>query len=184
MPGAVSIPPGPARPTGAYVEYAPPASLAPHVGCFWSRTASYDAAGAPRTHRVLPDGCVDIVVDLAAPASPAPDSSVSLTALAVGAMTGPLILTDDANTSFLGVRFRPGVAGVLFGIPVSELTDERVPLADVWPESEALCEGLAGAPDTIGRIRTLSASVARRLLAAHGGPPRAVLAAAARERLL
>jgi AraC-like DNA-binding protein len=180
MPGAVSIPPGPARPADAYVEYAPPASLAPHVECFWSRSSSHEPTGAPRPHRVLPDGCVDIVVGFDARRSAAVESGVALSALAVGAMTKPLVFADAPNASFLGVRFRPGAAGVLFGIPVSELTDERVPLAYLWRESEALCEGLAGAPDTVGRIRTLSASIARRLLAAPGGPPPAVLTAAAR----
>jgi len=180
MPGAVSIPPGPARPTGAYVEYAPPASLAPHVECFWSRTPSYEPTGAARTHRVLPDGCVDIVVGFGAPRAPGPEGGASLSALAVGAMTRPLVFTDAAHASFLGVRFRPGVAGILFCIPVSELTDERVPLADVWPGAAALCDELVTAPDTVGRIRTLSASIARRLLAVPGGPPTAVLAAAAR----
>jgi len=93
-------------------------------------------------------------------------------------MTRALVFRDSVDTSYLGVRFRPGVAGVLFGIPASELTDERVPLAEVWPESEAVCDALSRAPDTGARIRTISVAVARRLLAAADTPPPAVVAAA------
>lgn len=34
--------------------------------------------------------------------------------------------------TIVGVRFRPGVAPGFLGLPASELTDTRVPLADLW----------------------------------------------------
>jgi AraC-like DNA-binding protein len=174
MPDVLSAPSGPGRPAGAYREHAPPASLAQHVECFWSRTASGRTVAAPRSHRVMPDGCVDIVLAFdtggAAPKA----------AMAVGTMTRPLVVHDSTSTSYLGVRFRPGVAGVLFGLPASEMTDERPALGDVWPCTDALYETIALAGDFGGRIRVLSAEIARRLLAAPSVPPPTVIAATTR----
>src|SRR5437867_12250167 len=54
------------------------------------------------SHRVLPDGCVDILF------SKQFDRPVSLDA--VGLMTAPKIFDVPAGRSFFGVRFRPGMA--------------------------------------------------------------------------
>lgn len=173
MPDALSVPSGPARPGGAYLEHAPPPSLAEYVDCFWSRTVSGSAVGEPRSHRVMPDGCVDIVLAFDAESSPAQ-------AALVGTMTRPLVVHDVTSTSYLGARFRPGIAGTLLGRPASELTDQRPALGEVWPHSDVLTDTLASAGDTNGRIRVLSAAIARRLLAAPSVPPPTVIAAAAR----
>src|SRR5205085_12414626 len=47
----------------AYAEQAPGPALAPCVQCFWSIRGSTDA---PLPNRVLPDGCADVIVNLAA----------------------------------------------------------------------------------------------------------------------
>jgi AraC-like DNA-binding protein len=122
----------------------------------------------------MPDGCVDIVLAFDA------DGSAPRAAMAVGTMTRPLVFHDSASTSYVGVRFRPGVAGVLFGIPASELTDERPPLGEVWSHAAALTDTLGLTGETGGRIRVLAAEIARRLLAAQSAPPPTVIAAAAR----
>jgi AraC-like DNA-binding protein len=171
MPDALSVPSGPARPDGAYREHAPPTSLEEYVECFWSRAESGGAAEVPRSHRVLPDGCADIVLAF---------HGGTPTAAVVGTMTRPLVVRDSASVSYLGVRFRPGVAGVLFGMPASELTDARPVLGDVWPHTNVLNDALAVAGDTNTRIRVLSAEIARRLLAAPAATPATVCAAAAR----
>lgn len=171
MPGAVSIPPDAVTPAGgAYLEHAPPAPLLPYVECFWSRAESADAPRLARSHRVIPDGCVDVVLTL--------DGRVH--AEAVGAMTRAVVFSDSSNAGYLGVRFRPGIAGVLFGLPASELTDQSVGLADVWRDSAVVRDALASATDTAGRMRVLSAAIARKLLRAGGAPPRAVSVAAGR----
>jgi methylphosphotriester-DNA--protein-cysteine methyltransferase len=69
---------------------------------------------------------------------------------------------------------------MLFGLPASELTDERVALAEVWADGDALRDALARATDLSARIRTTSVAIARRLLAAGDTPPVAVIAAAER----
>ncbi len=82
------------------------------VACLWTR----DEAG-PRTHRILPDACVDIV-------------SVAGRLIVAGPATRAHHTTTDAPT--FGVRFRVGAAGVALGLPAAELRDVSVPLADVW----------------------------------------------------
>jgi len=171
VPGAVSITPAiPSTAAGAYAEHPAAVALAPHVECVWSRGASADAGALPRVHRVIPDGCVDIILTLDGRA----------TAAAIGAMTGAAVFRDSPGTCYIGARFRPGVAGVLFGLPAAELTDQSVDLGDVWRDAEPLCEAVAWAPDTPGRVRALAAAVARRLLGAQSAPPRTVVAAAQR----
>jgi AraC-like DNA-binding protein len=122
----------------------------------------------------MPDGCVDIVLAFEA------DGLAPNAAMAVGTMTRALVVHDSTSTSYLGVRFRPGVAGIVFGMPASELTDERPALGDVWPQTDALTDTLVLAGDTSARIRVVSAEIARRLLAAPSAPPATVTAAAAR----
>src|SRR5690349_17466514 len=86
-----------------YVEIAPSPALRPWVECFWTRS---DAAPSG-THRVLPDGCADLVFDRTSGAS-----------AAVGTMTKPLLLTPGAPSDFLGVRFHPGRAAAFLRMPL------------------------------------------------------------------
>ena len=173
MADALAAPSGPVGPVDAYQEHAPPASLASHIECFWSRTGTRGPHRLPRSHRVLPDGCADVVIAFDGPTgSPA--------AIAVGTMTRPVVFADTTHASYVGVRFRPGVAGTLFGMPACELTDQRPDLRDVWPQIDPLMDGLAGVSDASARTKILSAEIARRLLAARSLPPDSVVAAAAR----
>ena len=109
-----------------YTEIAPPADLAPYVDRLWLRTT---AGSAGRIHRVLPDGCVDVIVDAGRGA-----------ARIVGTMTRAIEVPDEP-TQMIAVRFRPGTAIALVGAPLAELTDRATDLADL---------GVAG--DLVGRI--------------------------------
>ena len=46
----------------AYREYPPSAVLREYVECYWTRTGDIEL---PAAHRVLPDGCIDIMFDFA-----------------------------------------------------------------------------------------------------------------------
>ena len=135
----------------SYCELVPSAALAPWVVCYWSR-ASFGPQDKPVVRRILPDGCADVIFSLGGEA------------IAVGAMTTPLVLRDIASPDYLGVRFRPGRA--LIGIPLEVLTDRRLPLGDLWGRSAGdLAERLALAPDTLSRIALLEAELTRRIAA-------------------
>ena len=128
-----------------YVELTPSAALRPWVECFWTR--SDDAPSGE--HRVLPDGCADLVFDLSAGES-----------AAVGTMTKPLYLPPSGSYEFLGVRFRPGRAAAFLRMPLAEITDARVPLGDIWKgwSDEAIWNGGLSA-----RLARLESELLRRL---------------------
>jgi AraC-like DNA-binding protein len=122
----------------SYREIAPSAALRPWVECFW--THSDDAPSG--AHRVLPDGCADLVFDLTTG-----ESAV------VGTMTKPLLLPPSAASSYLGVRFHPGRAAAFLRMPLAEITDARVPLAAIWKDWH----------DRLPDIATLETELLRRL---------------------
>jgi AraC-like DNA-binding protein len=102
------LPPG-------YIEWPAPVALRDAVACLWAQVAGdEDRAGL-----VLPDGCTDLIWTQGQGASVA------------GPDTGPVPTTMAAGTLILGARFRPSAGGAVLGIPLSELRDQRVDLADL-----------------------------------------------------
>jgi AraC-like DNA-binding protein len=97
----------------AYREYRPHAALSPYVACYWSITSA-----TPLINRVLPDGCMDIVV--------------SDTIEVVGAMRQAILVPIDNHTVTVGVRFKAGGGAAFFRLPLHELTDESLDLGTFW----------------------------------------------------
>jgi AraC-like DNA-binding protein len=141
----------PTTPDG-YHEYLPAPALLGYVECFWSSTPGAGSAG--RMLRILPDGCVDIVLEF----GPARE-----VASVVGTMTRPLVTAANEHSRFVGVRFRPGVAHAVFGVPAAQLTDLRPPLADLWHDAEAAFDEARRAADVIHRVRAVERVLVRRL---------------------
>ncbi len=106
-----------ALPAG-YTEWPAPAALRDAVACLWAQVTS---EGADRAGLVLPDGCADLIWEQ------------GRGAFVAGPDTGPVPTTMTAGTVILGVRFRPSAGGPALGIPLSELRDQRVRLADLRP---------------------------------------------------
>ena len=108
---------------GVYCQrLAPSPSLQPYVVSYW-HMASRTRLPAPLDHRILPDGCVDIVFDLAA-------SSPAQAAVVAGITARPFSVPLGGKVDYLGVCLRPGAFSRLFGVAGSELTDRIVPLAE------------------------------------------------------
>src|SRR6478672_10968629 len=156
----------------SYCEYTPSAKLRPFVECLWTRDslAARELSGGGQSiqpvHRVLPDGCIDVVLGFSGQADE-PES-----AMAVGTMTRALVL--HAGTSpkcFVGVRFRPGKASAFLSVPANELTDLRVPLDELWLDAEEVRDALAVSADAMERVRALERVLAARVspdvVAAH-----------------
>ena len=98
-----------------YREQAPPASLAPWVECAWT----IDPGPPVDPHRVLPDGCIDVLW------------SSTQGVHVVGPMTRALVVSLDPGSRVAGLRFHPGAAPALLGVRAEELLDARVGPADV-----------------------------------------------------
>jgi AraC-like DNA-binding protein len=161
-------------PNATYAEFAPAAALRPYVACYWAGRP--DAAGPPREHRVLPDGCIDIILELGAAAAdePGPPS-------VVGTMTRALVVPPGRRVAFLGVRFRPGGAHAFLRTPADALTDQSVALGDLWGSASAaaIAERVAAAPGGIaGTVRSLEGVLLERLAAGGVAPPPPDVAAA------
>jgi AraC-like DNA-binding protein len=106
----------------AYREQLPHRALRPFVDRYWLRSPEADAAPA----RILPDGCIDVIYDLAEVPS----------ARAVGTMTRAVIVATRNPSWLVGIRFRPGAAAAFLGTPADALTDLTVALHELgghWP---------------------------------------------------
>ncbi len=106
-----------ALPVG-YTEWPASPALRDAVACLWAQVT---AENADRAGLVLPDGCTDLIWEQ------------GRGAFIAGPDTGPVATTMPAGTVTLGVRFRPSAGGPALGIPLSELRDQRVDVADLRP---------------------------------------------------
>ncbi|MFF8997358.1 helix-turn-helix domain-containing protein [Streptomyces achromogenes] len=93
---------------------------------------------------VLPDGCMDLLW-----------SEGRL--LVAGPDTRPYA-PEGPDRSWAGIRFFPGTAPALLGVPAHELRDRRVELADLWPAGRArrLCARVAAAPDRASALEDIA----------------------------
>jgi AraC-like DNA-binding protein len=126
-----------------YSELPPPPLLRERVSCAWVVHGAPDQGG----HRVLPDGCTDVVWS---------DGALFL----VGPMTTAV---EGRARRAAGVRLRPGAARLL-GLPASELLDARVDVAEAWGRAgQELAERLAACDEPEQVARLLLAELGRRL---------------------
>jgi AraC-like DNA-binding protein len=150
-------------PTSTYRERLPIPALAGHVLCVWSQVIG--AGESPHRHRVLPDGCADLVWIGAEPA------------VVAGPATGPVIVRLAPRTVVVGVRLRPGAASTVLGPPADELIDGDTPLGDIWGAATASpAMRVAEASSIDAKLGTAEAMLARRLATAD--PPDRSIAAA------
>jgi AraC-like DNA-binding protein len=155
------VPPG-AWLTSRYAEWAAPAALRGPVACLW---ASFAPDDTDRAALVLPDACSDLIWEQ------------GVGAYVAGPDTGPARSRTKAGTVIVGVRFRPAAGGDVLGVPLSELRDQRVPLAGLLPAPASSLS--AALPPAAAAARILD--VAGRLVA-ESTADRAVAHAAARLR--
>ncbi|MCC3375187.1 helix-turn-helix domain-containing protein [Cohnella sp. REN36] len=134
-----------------YREYAPSPLLSPYVACYWTIDARPSEAAL--LHRILPDGCVDLIFDRHA-------SDASRAAFAAGLMTTYETIVLDETYAMFGIRFFADRAKRLFGHPVSSLAGYHVRLDEMWgAEAAELAEKVVDSSS----VRDAIAHVERRL---------------------
>ncbi|MEA2826150.1 MAG: hypothetical protein QOG43_589 [Actinomycetota bacterium] len=118
----------------SYQEWRPPPPLTRHVACTWA--GRMGPGGETYVQRVLPDGCVDLLWD-------------GSRLLVAGPDTGPVDVVRRPDGFYVGIRFRPGLAAIVLGVPASDLLDLRVEAAAVLGEERAarLAERMAEAAE-------------------------------------
>ncbi|WP_435226278.1 helix-turn-helix domain-containing protein [Streptomyces sp. Tue6028] len=105
----------------------------------WTRAP----AGGP-VRAVLPDGCMDLLWHEGRLMVAGPDTRA--------------YHPQGAPGRWVGIRFFPGTAPALLGVPAHELRDLRVDLADLWPAAEVrrLTRRVDAAADPLGALEELA----------------------------
>ncbi len=115
-----------------YREWSPPAAWRSTVACVWEQRV-----GSEIHHRVLPDGCADVIVGFGG-------------AVAVGLADTAVVHRLAAGSSCRGLRLRPKAVANVLGVPAHELRNKEIPLDDVVGTRRAqhlIDTVLHGAPD-------------------------------------
>jgi AraC-like DNA-binding protein len=143
-----------------YREFGVPAALRRLVRCGWR--SRVDAAAAAHHQRVLPDGCMDLIWL---------DDQV----VVAGPDRTAFLAVHRPGTVVTGLRFHPGAAPAVLGVPARELRDQRVPLPELHPALAAHAASLVadGSPPGAALLAAVGAAAdtyapepAVRLLAA------------------
>lgn len=150
-------------PESTYRERLPPAALSGHVLCVWSQVIG--AGQQARRHRVLPDGCADLVWIGEAPP------------VVAGPARGPVVVALAPRTIVVGIRLRPGAVPGVLGLPASELLDRDTPLVEIWGQAATdLADRVGEQPTVAGRQAAAEVALIGRLGSART-PDQAILAA-------
>jgi AraC-like DNA-binding protein len=132
-----------------YTEHRPPGDLASWVACFW-RIAGAVTDRAPVVHRVLPDGCADLVFDLESARG-----SGRAPADLVGPMSVAQVFELSGTIDMLGVRLRPGAIAGFGRIPADQLLDAAAPISSLPFSFGVSVAELADVADPSAQIRLL-----------------------------
>ena len=161
-----------------YVTAAPRAPLSELVRSIWLYEG--EAPGHAQDRR-LPTGGVDLIVSLR-------DDAAYPALVVSGPFTHAFVLDTAAQRDTLGVAFKIGGAAALLGLPLDELHNLHVPLADLWRSGASeLRQRVLAVPTPEAKLETaerlLSARLARVSRPPHPGVGRAAaLMEAAPER--
>ena len=148
-----------------YQESQPVRLLRPFIECFWT------LAGEPGTfaegpQRILPDGCVEIILNFAAPFVEIADKSEKSQPahFLVGQMTRPVMIKPSGLVQLIGVRFHPGGTLPFLALPMYETTDQVIELAAINSglESELIAAADAS-PALAEKIGAIQRVLSKRL---------------------
>ena len=129
-----------------YVELPAPPGLGQHVACVWM--------SAPTPTHVLPDACVDVVLD-------------GEHLVVAGPQTVSRFVPESPGRHRCGVRFRIASAGAILGLPAARLLDQSVPVSELWGTwGRRLEESVSAAGNAQEALQRLMAGLADRVLLA------------------
>lgn len=160
-------------PAGTMRDFAVPAALRDHVAHVMAYAETLPP-GVEVAERVLPDGALRLIFDLA---DGAPCARVA------GPSTHPVLLSTRGRVEGLSVTLRPGAALALFGVPAHELAERVLPWADlVGGAARRLADRLGEAGDDPSRAALLLDTLRRLQRDTHADDRRRAGLAAAQFR--
>lgn len=142
-----------------FTFHAPPPLLADTVKAIWCARGTREEFASPEP--IVPDGCVELILNLA---DPFKNDEVQPLALLAGQMMGPVVAVPTGDVDLIGVRFHPGRAGAAFRTPMWELQDRLIDASAVFTGAARLVDDLRNLQDSV-RLDYLCGVLARRLSA-------------------
>jgi AraC-like DNA-binding protein len=114
------------------------------VECFWTLESDEPSV---QPERILPDGCVELILNFGARFSQHDQNTCSLQPrnFLVGQITGPIFISPTGTVQSLGIRFQPAGTLPFLRVPLNEITDRVVELGGL---SSKLERDLLNAADT------------------------------------
>jgi AraC-like DNA-binding protein len=150
-----------------YTERKPQPPLNRFVECFWTLESN---APSPHPERILPDGCVELILNFGAPFSQHDDDQLKLQprSLLVGQMTGPILISPTGPVQLLGIRFHPGGTSPFLRLPLHEITDQVVDLGGLSSKLERELLGVTSQlPLLTKKVTAVEAFLTNQLLNAR-----------------
>lgn len=146
-------------PALTYSEHLPDADLASWVVCFW-QIRGVVAEGIRIPHRVLPDGCADLILDLEEARRRGGECEN-----VVGTMSRAQLVGLGGAVDLTGVRLRPGAVAAFSGARADELLDRVLSPGDLsLPLGFSVAE-LADVSSFATRAQLLTAGCRKRVAA-------------------
>lgn len=150
-----------------YSEIKPQFPLDGFVECFWTLESDVPAT---QPERILPDGCVELILNFGAPFSQHGDHTSSLQPrnFLVGQMTGPIFISPTGAVQLLGIRFHPGGTSPFLRVVLHEITDQVVELGGLSHELEReLLRAVSQAESLLEKAAAVEKFLTRRLTRNH-----------------
>lgn len=118
-----------------YCEIKPRYPLSRFVECFWTLESEAPSFAA---ERILPDGCVELILNFGAEFSQHCEGRQQLQPrnFIVGQMTGPILISPTGAVQLIGIRFHPGGTLPFLRLPLHEITDQVVELGSLSSQLE------------------------------------------------
>lgn len=159
MPGLLSNP-------MRYREFHPQPPLNTVIECFWT-LESENKAPASSTERILPDGCVELILNFGARFLQHIDDTTLLQphTFVAGQLTRPLFITPTGPVQLIGIRFHPGGTTPFIQLPMYQLTDQVVELGAFARDFESLLlANIAELPILTDKVMALERVLTKLLL--------------------
>jgi AraC-like DNA-binding protein len=142
----------------SYRERRPVAAVAGHLSSVWVQHVAPDVA--PYAHRTVPHGSIELSVE------------VGSSPRVVGPQTAPAVATLAPGSTIVGVRFHPGAAPPVLGVPASELVGLSVESSELLGRAGvALGEAVAAAASPEDAAGVVEQAVLERLAGAPAPDP-------------
>jgi AraC-like DNA-binding protein len=148
-----------------YREFHPQPPLSRFVECFWT-LESKSSFGPVQAERILPDGCVELILNFGARFSQHDGDNRSLQPrnFLVGQMTGPILISPTGVVELIGVRFQPGGTSPFLRAPMHEFTDKVTGLGSISPRLHRdLLEITEDLPTMSERVAALESLLVKHL---------------------